>query len=201
MADDVPQAKPRKLNAKRELFCQLYTKYWNATRAAREAGYTEKNAHVLGYQLLQEPLVQARIQELTEHALKEIGVTRERTLLELSRIAYANMKDLATWTQSGVEYKPSADVGEDSGASIAEVSETVTQVGGTLKIKQHDKVRALELLGRHQRLFADRVEHSGPDGAPIEHKDVTTLTDEQLDARHEALLAKAIAARAGKEEG
>ena len=145
--------KKRKLTAMQEHFCHLYTVHWNATRAAKEAGYSEHSAMELGYQLLQKPLVKECIAKLSEHAMKEIGITRERTLTELSRIAYANMKDIATWTHSGVEFLPSTDISEEVGSTIAEVSETVTQAGGTLKIRQHDKVRALELLGRYQKLF------------------------------------------------
>lgn len=164
-------ASKRALTAKQEAFCQLYTVHWNATRAAKEAGYSPDSAMYLGYQLLQNPLVKSRIAELADHALSEIGVTRERVLTELARIAFVNMKDLATWNESGVRIKPSDEIDEITATAIQEVTETVTQHGGTLRIKQHDKAKALELLGRHLKLFADRVEHSGPDGQPIAYSD------------------------------
>lgn len=183
--------KERELTDKQEAFCQFYTKSWNATRAAKDAGYSPESAAFIGYQQLQNTLVKNRISELTEHALKEIGISRERTLLELSRIAFVNIKDLATWNESGVRFKPSDEIDEELAAAIVEVSETVTQSGGTLKIRQHDKVRALELLGKHQKLFADRVEHSGPDGKPIETMNRSELSDEELEAKYQAALAKA----------
>lgn len=34
------------------------------------------------------------------------------------------------------------------------------------------------------------IEHSGPDGKPIEHKNLSDATDEQLDAKIQAILAK-----------
>lgn len=181
---------PRKLTPRQERFCQRYTIHWNATRAAKEAGYSEKSAMELGYQVLQSPSVQARIQSLTDHALKEIGVSRERTLTELARIAYTNMKELARWTHSGVEFHTSEEVSEEAAASISEVSETVTQAGGTLKIKQHDKVKALELLGRYQKLFADRIEHSGPNGGAIETRDLSDVPDDELNAKIAALISE-----------
>lgn len=71
------------------------------------------------------------------------------------------------------------------------------------QLAQKGNATMLIWLGKQHLAQRDKASHelSGPDGAPIEHKDVTQLTDEQLSARHEALLAKAIAARAGKEEG
>lgn len=179
----------RTLTDKQEMFCQRYTTHWNATRAAKEAGYSDHTAMEQGYQLLRIPSVKKRIQELSEHALSEIGVTRERILLELSRIAFGDMRDLATWNESGVRFKPSDELDEQQSAAIAEVTESVTESGGTLKIKRFDKVKALELLGRYQKLFADRVEHSGPDGKPIETKSVPE-SDAQLDERIKMLLGK-----------
>ena len=182
--------KPRKLTDQQEAFCQFYTTHWNATRAAVEAGYSEDTPHVRGYELRKNPLVKARIAELTDHAMEERGITRERILTELARIAFVNMKELASWNESGVRFKPSDEITDEAASAILEVSETVTQHGGTLKIKQHDKVKALELLGKYRKIFADRVEHSGPDGKPIEHKSLNELSEEQLDSRIAVLVAK-----------
>lgn len=178
------------LTDRQEQFCQLYTVYWNATRAAKEAGYSEHTAMEQGYQLLQKPSVKKRIDELSEHALKEVGISRQRILLELSRIAFGSMHDLASWNESGVRFKPSDELSPDDASCVAEVSETVTESGGSLKIKRFDKVKALELLGRYQKLFADRVEHSGPDGKPIETKNLSDIPDEQLELKIAALIEK-----------
>ena len=34
--------------------------------------------------------------------------------------------------------------------------------------RDSDKIRALELLGKHLRLWAETVEHSGPNGGPLQ---------------------------------
>jgi phage terminase small subunit len=51
-----------------------------------------------------------------------------------------------------------------------------TQYGTNIKFKLHDKLRALELLGKHLGMFVER--HAGPEGGPIpvEH----TFTDEAI---------------------
>lgn len=182
--------KKLKLSAIREAFCQHYTKHWNATQAAKDAGYKPKWAQNIGYHLVHNSLVKERIAQLTEHSLKEIGITRERVLKELATIAFTNMSDLATWNDSGVRFKPSDEISKNVQASIAEVSEVVNQAGGTLRLKQHDKVKALETIAKHLRMLTDKVEHSGPEGKPIETVTKNELSDEQLDARIFAMLGK-----------
>jgi phage terminase small subunit len=56
---------------------------------------------------------------------------------------------------------------EDVLRSIVDIrSKAVT--GGNLT----QALRANELMGRHLKLFTDRVEHSGPDGGAIEFSDI-----------------------------
>jgi phage terminase small subunit len=183
-------AKKRKLTPIREIFCQHYTKSWNATQAAKDAGYKPKWAQGIGYTLVHNNAVKERISELTEHSLKEIGVTRERVLKELATIAFTNMSDLASWNDSGVRFLSSAELDENKKAAISEVTETLTQVGGTLKIKQHDKVKALETLAKHLKMLTERHEVSGPNGKPIENKNISETTDEELDQKIKLLLSK-----------
>lgn len=85
------------LKANREAFCQAYTIHWNATRAAKESGYSEKTAAEQGYELLQNTSVKDRIAQITGHALSEIGVSRERVLSALANVAFSESE----------EYKPS----------------------------------------------------------------------------------------------
>lgn len=46
-----------------------------------------------------------------------------------------------------------------------------------LEVKTLDPLEALKLVGQHLGMFKTKVEHSGPDGGPIEQK--TTVVDEQ----------------------
>ena len=50
---------------------------------------------------------------------------------------------------------------------MAEVSETITKEGRTIRFKLHDKKGSLELLGRHLGMFPTKVEHTGEEGGPI----------------------------------
>lgn len=61
------------------------------------------------------------------------------------------------------------------------------------------KVRALELIGKYHRLFTEKVEHSGPNGGPLQVIDLSRLSDEEL-ADLERISDK-LAAAAGDQGG
>lgn len=61
--------------------------------------------------------------------------------------------------------RESSELSDDEAATVAEVCETVTKDGGSKRVKQHDKIKALELLGRHLGMW-DRRENT-PDEAEI----------------------------------
>jgi hypothetical protein len=83
---------------------------------------------------------------------------------------------------------------DDEAAFVSEVSETTTEHGGSLKLKTNDKLKALELLGRHLGMFKEKVEVTGKDGGPIQTQnadpDLSSLSDEEFEAL-ERLVAKA----------
>ena len=74
-----------------------------------------------------------------------------------TEIGFADMRDFAAWGPDGVKLKPSEGIDADRGRAVAEVSETVTQHGGTVRFKLHDKVSALREIGRALGMFTDRL--------------------------------------------
>ena len=96
------------------------------------------------------------------------------------------------WGKSGVTLLDSGDISDDDAAIVSEVSETVTANGGTLKLKTHDKVGALKLLGEHMGMFRQKVELTGKDGAPVQTQtvDMSALSASELKTM-KALLEKA----------
>jgi len=193
MSDKTKQKKI-KLSPIRESFCQHYTKHWNATRAAKEAGYKPKWAQNIGYHLVHNNLVKGRIAQLTEHALNEIGVTRERVLTELSRLAFVDPSD--AYDNIG-QLIPIREMPEDVRRSISKIR-TIENfhsdggerelVGFTKDIEFAQKKAALDSLAKYLGMSPDKIEHSGPGGKPIETVNKSELTEDQLDARISALI-------------
>lgn len=84
-------------------------------------------------------------------------------LEELSKIARGGMRRVAEWGPGGVILKDSSELGDDDSALVAEVSETRTETGGSLRVKVFDRLAALDKLAKHYRLYADK-EGGNPDG-------------------------------------
>lgn len=143
---------PRGLNDKQRLFVGHYLKSLNATQAAIKAGYSKKRASELGYQLLQKPTVAAAIQKAMDKRANKLEITADRVLQEIAAVAFAHMGEYATWSGNTVTLKDSAEVDP---RAVAEVKQTVNQFGNNVGIKLHDKLGALEKLGKHLGMWKD----------------------------------------------
>jgi phage terminase small subunit len=164
MSDDKPGAWKEGLEPKQVRFVEEYLVDLNGTQAAIRAGYSEHTANQLAYQLLRKP----KVAEAVALAMAERpGVTRARIVDELASIAFANAGDYFAWGPDGVTVKPSDDLTEAQRGVIAEVSQTVTEKGGAIRVKLSDKQAALEKLARVFGMFSDKVELTGKGGEPL----------------------------------
>ncbi len=156
------------LTPKQARFVEEYLVDLNATRAAIRAGYSEKTAYSVGHENLKKPEVAAAIQKAKEVRSERTEITADQVLEELAKIGFAHAGDFFEWGPDGIRVKPQADLTPDQQAAVAEVSETKTKDGGTVKVKLHDKVGALEKIGRHLGMFTDNLKLSG--GLGITHE-------------------------------
>ena len=157
-------ARRRRLSPRQRLFVESYLQSLNASDAARRAGYAD--AEVNSKRILDSPAVRAAIEASMEERRARHPYLEQRVLEELCRIAFADPRALFRWGPDGVELRPIETLSPEEAAAVCEVSEGR---GGVIRLKKHDKVKALELLGKHFGMFADRLhaEVSGPDGAPL----------------------------------
>lgn len=144
------------LTPKQERFVQEYLVDLNATQAAIRAGYSRKTADVQGSRLLGNVKVQAVIQEAMKKRAQRTEITQERVMMELAAIAFASGADYKkVVSQKGVVavgVVPTESLTASQRAAISEIRET--QFG--VDIKLGDKMRALELLGKHLGMFMDK---------------------------------------------
>ena len=165
-----------KLTAKQIRFVDEYLVDFNATQAAIRAGYKANTAHVIGAENLRKPKIAEEIARRQKDLQRRTEVTQDRVVKELARIAFANIADylhVETQTRTkddGTEttyqivmLSETEDLSADQRAALATVKQSVNGV----EIKLHDKIKALELLGRHIGMFNDKLSLSGADGGPL----------------------------------
>jgi phage terminase small subunit len=153
------------LTPKQERFVGEYLKDLNATQAAIRAGYSPSSAAEIGYENLRKPQIATAISEAFKARAERTRVEGDRVVLELARIGFSDMREIASWGEGGFAYKASDELTDEAAATIAGIVETVTRTRDgrkrqTLTIKLHDKLRSLELLGRHLGIFTDRINMS-----------------------------------------
>lgn len=139
------------LNEKQLAFCHEYIVDFNGTQSAIRAGYSEKTAGAIASRLLKDVKIQTRIRENIKERAERTEITADRVIREFAKIAFSNIKDVARWNASGsfVTLKAMEEV---DGALIAEIGNTENGV----KIKLHDKMKALEALAKHTGVYEER---------------------------------------------
>lgn len=153
-----------KLTAKQKLFVDEYLIDLNATQAAIRAGYSTKRAQEIGYQLLRKTTVSEVIDQALAERSRRTGISQDRVLQELARIALVNPLNVVDPESGEVR----TDISPDDAAAIASVTR---KFGKTVEcsVRLHDKVKALELLGRHLGMYKDKLEVDG--AIPVVIKD------------------------------
>ena len=145
------------LTKKQKLFVEEYLIDLNATQAAIRAGYSPASAKEIGSENLTKPDIASRINKAMAERSRRTGVNADRVIRELAKIAFINPSDLIDSETATV--KPMA-AAEDT-AVIQSVIVKCYNDGVEREIKLADKLKALELLGKHLGMFTDKVDLTG----------------------------------------
>lgn len=162
---------PRLTNERLERFARVYARKFDRREAAEVAGYAQASADTLCTRVE----VRERVQELTEAMLKAGDITAQRVMLELGRVAFADIRKV--FDEKG-QLIPIHELDDDAAASIAGIEHETRskQVKGkkvmnlatgemedeviitnvrTAKIKRFNKDAALGTLAKHFKLVGD----------------------------------------------
>jgi hypothetical protein len=150
-------------------FCEAYVANGgNGTQAAITAGYGASSAHVRASKLLRLDKIQSSVESAVtarEEAVAEeegLEAMRERIrgqiIQALCNMGFTRMDDLASWTENGVEFIPSAELTPEALEAIEEIESQVnegeSQDGKTLyrnarlKVKRAARLPVLKELTR-----------------------------------------------------
>lgn len=168
-----------RLTARQEAFCREYVIRKDAKASAIAAGYAKGRAKQTGFELLQHDYINFEIARLQAIRDVEFGITAADVLRELAAIAMSDIGQLLTWgveevlDENGLPLilpngKPvmrpfcrpisSHQMTDHEQRTIKSLS---MSKNGTFKVEVHDKLKALELLGRHLGIFDKNNKKNG----------------------------------------
>ncbi|EMO7863520.1 terminase small subunit [Citrobacter amalonaticus] len=150
------------LTDKQEMFCREYLIDLNATQAAIRAGYSAKTANRTASENMSKPDIQSRIAELKVQRNDLVGINATYVLNRLVEIDQMDVLDILNSTG---ELKPVAEWPKVwrttlSGLEVMEMASEGNAAALLKKIKWPDKVKNLELIGKHisVQAFKEQVE-------------------------------------------
>jgi phage terminase small subunit len=159
------EVEKHKFTKKQQVFINEYLLRFNVTKAAQAAGYSEKTAYSIGWELLRKPEIKAEI----DRRLDEVRLGKPEVLRLLSDIAHGDMGDFLAIGSMGfgldlegareagitklikkVKQKTTTFLAKSESAEDREVHE--------IEIELYDAQSALVTLGKHHGLFTDRID-------------------------------------------
>ena len=182
-----------KLTEKQKRFCDEYLIDLNATQAAIRAGYSPKGMNKRVTRMMANEGITNYIQQHIKDREKRTEITQDKVLKELAAIAFSNGSNYAKVVEKkAYNEKGEPIIDEETGQQLTykvvdmvltdELSDIDKKAIASIKrgkngieVSTCDKVRALELLGRHLGMFTNKVEVSGNVNNPFEN-----LTTEEL---------------------
>lgn len=165
------------LTDKQRLFCVLYVRCFNATKAAIKAGYSRDTAMEQGYQLLQKPSVRKEITRLKQNRMNRELLDEHDIFQKYMDIAFADITDYVSFGREEVQVMGAfgpvqvEDPETKEKAPLMKEVNTVrfkesVEVDGTLitevkqgkdgaSIKLADRMKALEWIADHMDLATE----------------------------------------------
>ena len=147
-----------KLTAKQQRFIEEYLIDLNATQAAIRAGYSVNNADKIGSELLGKTRVSEEISIAMAERSKRTGISQDRVVEELAKLAFVNAADVINVNTATVlkDAKP-----EDLACIQSVKVKKTTKGKNTIEereIRFYDKKDSLVQLGKHLGMFRDKLE-------------------------------------------
>jgi phage terminase small subunit len=139
------------LTAKQQRFVAEYLIDLNATQAAQRAGYSERTARSVGSENLTKPDIASAIQAAMKEREERTNITQDYVL--------------QTIFQTMERCKQATPVLDRLGKPVM-VEDESGDIAPAYVFDAKAVLKGAELLGKHLKLFTDKVEHSGAVATP-----------------------------------
>lgn len=138
-----------KLTPKQLAFCQEYLIDLNGTQAAIRAGYSPKTANEQAARLLANVSIRIRVDELMKERSESVGMTAKDVLNELVAFAKMDWADILAPDKSIKPVEEWPPVWRRAVQHLESEALSSDDPIWVTKIKIPDRVKVLELIGRH----------------------------------------------------
>lgn len=156
-----------KLTAKQKRFIEEYLFDLNATQAAIRAGYSPDTAGQIGNENLKKLEIKSSIDKAIAERSRRTGINTDRVLRELGKIAFINPADVINLETATVKEEATR---EDTACIQSIKIKTIPTEDGDIterEIKTYDKLKALELCGKHLGMWTERIDLNASMGVQI----------------------------------
>ena len=174
------------LTPKQKRFVAEYLVDLNATAAARRAGYSAKTADRIGPELLGKTCVSEAIQQAIREREKRTEITQDMVLRETAKLAFFDIRKMFDKDGKPLDIpKLDADTAAALvGLDVQDIADNDGDyVGFVKKYKMADKLKALELLGKHLGTWEPR-----DDGPKDEAKEDDPITRSLKEAQENGII-------------
>lgn len=148
-----------RLTAKEQRFVDEYLIDGNGQRSAIAAGYSPNTALSIASENLRKPDIARAIAERQLALRQKAQVRQEDVLREACRIAFSDIRQIASFGENGMRFCDSEELSDDAARAVAEVTSKTRTISGRSKgdegyveverkVKMYDKLRALELVAK-----------------------------------------------------
>ena len=175
------------LTPKQKRFCEEYLMDVNATQAAIRAGYSHRSANRIGSENMSKPVIKHEILKNQKERAERIQLDADRVLQEIACVGLFDIRSLftkrgklkpihtmdeaTTRALAGIDisqqHVSKRRVKEDRNKCEGNVEYERMEFERVVKVKVRDKLKALELMGRHLGMFGEGEVDRLPDLASL----------------------------------
>lgn len=142
-------------------FAEEYVIDYHITNAGKRAGVQGDNINIVAWKMLQLPDVQTYVEQLQAEAALRCQVSKDELLMEFKKVGFSNIKN---YLHNDLDVKYLSEI--DTAEAIKSVKKTVRSgedfTDTTVEITLHDKLSALNSIGRHIGFFSEDNSQKNP---------------------------------------